>query len=384
MPRVSSQSERRQIGIVGGGQLAAMLVAVGKHESDYWVLDPDPGCPAALAGGNHVPGSPTDRAAIATLSEYASVVTLDLENVAVAGLEDLATAGVRVIPGPVLLERMTDKLEQKRLLQSLDIPTAPFLATDGRQSFDSPWGYPVVQKAARGGYDGRGVVVLHSEADMDNRLRTDGFLEQYVERRMEVSVMVAAGADGEVCPYAPVEMVFRESGNILDYLIAPARIENDIADAAVALANRTIRALGDPGLYGIEMFLTPDNTLLVNEISPRAHNSGHYTMEACTYSQFDQQRRIIAGESLLPTTQETPAVMFNLLGLDGWQGNTVVEADDSLERASDVFIHTYGKTTCNPGRKMGHVTVTSDTVESAIVRATAVREQVHIRGSNPL
>ncbi|MAV25425.1 MAG: 5-(carboxyamino)imidazole ribonucleotide synthase [Gammaproteobacteria bacterium] len=384
MPLASTNPERLQIGIVGGGQLAAMLVAAGKHESDFWVLDPDPGCPAALAGGQHVPGSPTDRDAIATLSEYASVVTLDLENVAVAGLEDLAAAGVRVIPGPVLLERMTDKLEQKRLLQSLDIPTAPFVATDGREPFDSPWGYPVVQKAARGGYDGRGVFVLHSEGDMDDRLRTDGFLEQYIERRMEVSVMVAAGEGGEVRSYAPVEMVFRETGNILDYLIAPARIENDIAEAAVALANRTIRALGNPGLYGIEMFLTPDNILLVNEISPRAHNSGHYTMEACTYSQFDQQRRIIAGEALLPTTQETPAVMFNLLGLDGWQGDTVIEADDSLEGAADVFIHTYGKTTCNPGRKMGHVTVTADTVDSAITRAMTVREQVHIRGSNPL
>ena len=384
MPLVSSQPGRPQVGIVGGGQLAAMLVAAGKHESDFWVLDPDPNCPAALAGGNHVAGKPTDGDAIAQLKEYASVVTLDLENVDVAGLEVLEGAGVQVIPGPALLTRMTNKLEQKRLLESLDIPTAPFVAVDGREVFDSPFGYPVVQKAEKGGYDGRGVYVLHSEADLGNRLKTDSFLEAYIERRMELSVMVAAGADGEVRSYAPVEMVFRESGNILDYLIAPARVEDDIAAAAVELANRTIRAFGNPGLYGIEMFLTPDNELLVNEISPRAHNSGHYTMEACTWSQFDQQRRIIGGEPLLPTTQETPAVMFNLLGLDGWQGDTVIERDEALADATDVFIHTYGKATCNPGRKMGHVTVTAPTVNAAIERAMVVRDMVFIRGGEKL
>ncbi len=374
--------QRQQIGVVGGGQLAAMLVETDNNQIDYWVLDPDMQCPASTVGANVVKGHPTNADDVARLAEHASMVTLDLENVSVSGLETLQGLGVKVIPDPALLARITNKFHQKQMLVELGIPTAPFEAVDGTRPIPAPFGFPIVQKASTGGYDGRGVFVLKSDADQNDRLQVDGFVEQYIERRMELSVMVAASTSGEVKSYAPVEMVFRETGNVLDYLIAPARIEPDIAQRATELGLRTIAAMKSPGLYGIEMFLTPANELLVNEISPRAHNSGHYTMEACASSQFDQQRSILSGAPLTDTTQHTPAVMFNLLGEDGYTGATVVEKESHIDNNPNIFVHLYGKQQCNPGRKMGHVTVLADTVDQAIDNAMTARTQIRVRGEN--
>lgn len=377
-----------RIGIVGGGQLAAMLVKANQKvgaPNQIHVLDHNSNCPAALAGGIYVPGEIATGDGYPELAARSDVLTIDLENVAVDKLAELQSEHLKVIPDLSLLQRITDKLEQKKWLQELGLPTAPFQPHDGENPVvESQFGFPVVQKAARGGYDGRGVFVLRSAADSDARLRVPGFLEQYIDRKMEVSVMVAANTAGEVVAYEAVEMVFHEGGNVLDYLVAPARLPARQLQAAQDLAVRTISAIGGTGIFGIEMFLTTDDELLINEISPRTHNSGHYTTEACVTSQFDQQLRILSGQELGDARQLIPAVMFNILGAAGFEGDTVVDIDPSLENDDQIAIHIYGKTHCFPGRKMGHVTVTAETVEDALAKMLDIRERITIRGAKQL
>ena len=381
-----------RIGIVGGGQLAAMLVQActraNKSQGNadqVFVLDSNPHCPATLVGGIHVHGDSATGDGYQALAEQTDVVTIDLENVAVETLAELQGAGHDIIPDPALLTRLTNKLTQKQWLQELGLPTAAFIAHDGDHEIDAePFGFPVVQKAARGGYDGRGVAVLHEAADNDTRLRTPGFLEQFIDRKMEVSVMVAASRDGEVRAYQPVEMVFHEGGNVLDYLVAPARLPQDLCDQAQQLAVTAIRSMQGTGIFGIEMFLTQDDELLINEISPRTHNSGHYTTEACRSSQFVQQLHILKGEALGDPEQTTPAVMFNLLGAEAYEGNTVVEQDASLGDDDEVAIHLYGKQQCFPGRKMGHVTVTAETADAALHKMNNIRDSILVRGAKQL
>ena len=378
-----------RIGIVGGGQLAAMLVqaCARANESEgtdhvVSVLDVNPLCPAVQVGGIHVPGVPASGEGYAELVQVSDVVTIDLEHVAVESLATLHAGGCRVIPDPALLAKLTNKLQQKQWLTELGLPTAEFVPYDGRQAIGpQPFGFPVVQKAARGGYDGRGVVVLHSEQDNRSRLRSAGYLERFIQRRMEVSVMVAANGKGDVMAYQPVEMVFDEDGNVLDYLVAPARLPAALLDQARQLAVAAITRMAGCGIFGIEMFLTREDRLLINEISPRTHNSGHYTTEACRISQFAQQLRILTGQPPGQASQLTPAVMFNLLGASGYEGDTVVEQQQALKQDDAVAVHLYGKRHCFPGRKMGHVTVTAATVAAALDKMHTIRQQILVRGA---
>ncbi len=375
-----------RIGIIGGGQLAAMLVRVdGERLHHFLILDPDPECPAVQAGGQHVPGNPVNGEGFARLAELSDVVTIDLENVCIDELSRLASEGSFVLPQTELLAKIVNKFEQKKLLQQLGIPTADFVACDGTLPIEeSPFGFPVVQKAARGGYDGRGVQVLKSLDDSANRLQVPGYLERYIERKMELSVIVAANTDGDVRAYQPVEMQFHEAGNVLDFLIAPARINKELARSAEQLAISTLSAMHGAGIFGVEMFLTQDDQLLINEISPRTHNSGHFTTEACETSQFAQQLRILTGQPLGDVAQREAAVMFNILGEDGFEGATLVEQADELSNYEGVTIHLYDKVKCFPGRKMGHVTVLNADIDVALTIAAEINGKIIVRGEDPI
>jgi len=375
-----------RIGIIGGGQLAAMLVRADQERLHHFlILDPDPECPAVQAGGQHVPGTPATGEGFSHLAEQSDVVSIDLENICVDELSRLAREGTFVLPQTELLSKIVDKFEQKRLLLALGIPTADFIACDGTLPIEeSPFGFPVVQKAARGGYDGRGVQVLTSLDDNAIRLQVPGYLERYIERKMELSVIVAANSQGDVRAYQPVEMRFHEAGNVLDFLVAPARIDKELAQSVEELAISTISAMRGAGIFGVEMFLTEDDQLLINEISPRTHNSGHFTTEACETSQFAQQLRILTGQPLGDVAQSEAAVMFNILGEDGFEGATLVEQADELSSYKGVTIHLYGKARCFPGRKMGHVTVLNHDIDAAINTVAEIRGKVIVRGENPI
>ena len=380
------------IGIIGGGQLAAMLVQAASRvnadtgsDHQIYVLDPNPQCPAVQVGGIHVPGTPATGDGYGMLAERTDIVTIDLEGVSIDALVALSNQGFTVVPDPALLARVTDKLVQKQWLLELGLPTAAFAPYDGTEDIPSEkFGFPVVQKAARGGYDGRGVAVLNSVADYESRLRTPGYLEEFIDRKMEVSVMVASDGQGDIRAYQPVEMIFHEGGNVLDFLVAPARLDQAIRAEAQELAVTAIAAMQGRGIFGIEMFLTEQNKLLINEISPRTHNSGHYTTEACRTSQFEQQLCILTGQPLGDVEQLRPAVMFNLLGEPGYDGETVIEQADDLNIDDNVALHFYGKGHCFAGRKMGHVTVTAETLDTAIEKADTIRQQIRVRGAQQL
>ena len=355
------------------------------NQHNFYVLDPDPDCPAVRVGASHVAGNPASGEGLQDLADQVDILTTEIENVCVGGVSKLVEAGAKILPSVALLAKVTNKLEQKKWLQALDLPTAPFVSHDGQHPIDpAPFGFPIVQKAARGGYDGRGVAVLRMPEDNKKRLKVAGFVEQYIKHQMELSVIVVASEQGDIRAYDPVEMMFRSSGNVLDYLIAPARIDAALQESARQLAVRTIKAMSGVGVFGVEMFMTPDNDLLINEISPRTHNSGHYTREACNASQFDQQLRILTGQPLAEMQQHSPAVMFNLLGESGFSGTPVLEDGCSDAEKQRVYVHMYGKQHCFPGRKMGHVTVLGDSVDAALNRAIAIKSKIIVKGASPI
>ena len=234
-----------RIGIIGGGQLAGMLVRADREQlHQFFILDPNPDCPAVQIGGQHVSGDPASGEGFSELAKLVDIITIDLENVCVDELSRLSQEGMEILPQTGLLSKIVDKLEQEKLLQELGIPTAEFVPHDGHIPIeDSPFGFPVVQKAARGGYDGRSVQIRISIADNALRLRAGGYLERYIKHKMELSVIVAANTDGDVRAYQPVEIEVHEEGNVLDFLIAPARIGADLAAAAQQLAISTISAM---------------------------------------------------------------------------------------------------------------------------------------------
>ena len=371
------------IGIVGGGQLAGLLAEeVNRQGATLYCLDPDPECPAALMGARHVPGHRHSAGDIEKLAGLVDVITVDLEDVNIDALAKLSQSRMKVIPDPETLFLITNKLRQKEVLRDASLPTSPFTAYDGADpNLLGSQGWPAVQKAAEGGYDGRGVAILSSPAEADQRLRLPGFVEAYVPDATELSVMVARDALGHTATWPTTEMEFDEYGNLLTRLIAPARISDDTAESARELATRTIAAFDGVGVFGVELFLQPDGQLLINEIAPRTHNSGHYTIDACITSQFLQQFNILAGLPLADTTQSAPAVMCNILGESGYEGEAVIEGLDGLLETPGVHPYLYGKRLCFPLRKMGHITAVADTVEAAQQLADTARKQLVVRGN---
>lgn len=373
-----------RIGIIGGGQLGRMMVKAAKRLGcTCVVLDPTPGSPAGQVAGHQIVGAYHDPARLRELAESCDVTTFDIEDIDTDTLIELEREGRCIHPSPRLLAEIQDKLRQKRLLAAADIPTAGFVEVEGdeRAAF-ARFGYPLVQKARRGGYDGRGVAVLKSAADFNAYLPVPSLVERFVPADKELAVLVARGRDGDTRSYPVVEMRFRPGENVLDLLLAPAQVPPEIAAAAQGLAVRTVHALGGVGIFGIELFLTADGTLLVNEVAPRTHNSGHYTIEACITDQFEQHLRAILGLPLGSTDLLCPAAMINLLGAPGHRGRPVIRGMAAALAIPGVCLHIYGKAATTPFRKMGHVTVLDRDLGAARDKAERVRGLLEITGED--
>ncbi len=371
-----------RIGLIGGGQLGRMMVKAAKRLGcTCVVLDPYPGSPAGQVAGHQIIGGYHDPAKLRELAESCDVVTFELENIDSETLLQLESEGHPIYPAPGLLSVMQDKLLQKRFLDDAGIPTAGFveMPEPKLQAFES-FGFPLVQKARRGGYDGRGVSVMQEAADFDKHLPVASLVERFIDAKKELAVMVARNQEGECIAYPTVEMCFRAGENVLDLLLCPAEISKQTAAAAEALAMRTVEALQGVGVFGIEMFLTRDEQLLVNEIAPRTHNSGHHTIEACITDQFEQHLRAILGLPLGATALLSPAAMINLLGDPGARGRPVIEGMAAALSIEGVCLHLYGKAEVTPYRKMGHVTVLDSDLERARSKAEHVRELIKITG----
>jgi 5-(carboxyamino)imidazole ribonucleotide synthase len=375
-----------RLGVVGGGQLARMLApACNAHHVQLTVLDPMHNSPAGQVAYGQIQGALHDPVALQTLCEHSDIVTFDLENVGADILMTLADQGVQIVPAPATIRLIQNKFEQKRHYQASGISTAEFIDMGDDPDFAAveAFGLPCVQKAHTGGYDGRGVHVIRSAADWDKCLKTRSFLEKFVSGGTELAVMVTRRASGEMVAYDPVEMVVDPTLNLLDYLVAPARVSDALRRQAQELAKQTVESFVTHGLFGVELFVTADGDILVNEVAPRAHNSGHHTIEACVTSQFENQLRACLDLPLGSTELRGVALTANLIGEMGFVGSPVIEGLDELSQIPDAHIHLYGKDECRPGRKMGHLTLIGKNHDELIQRFELVRNSLIIRGDTP-
>ncbi|EXJ16039.1 5-(carboxyamino)imidazole ribonucleotide synthase [Imhoffiella purpurea] len=373
-----------RIGIIGGGQLGRMMAKAAKRLGcTCVVLDPTPGSPASQVAGHQIIGDYHDPAKLRELAELCDVTTFDIEDIDTETLLQLEREGHRFHPSPKVLALIQDKLTQKQALADAGISTAPFVAMPepSPEAF-AEFGYPLVQKARRGGYDGRGVSIMKSAEDYRAHLPVPSLLERFVPAAKELAVVVARGLDGECRCYPVVEMCFRPGENVLEMLLAPADVSQATADAAIELAVRTVEMLDGVGIFGVEMFLTESGELLVNEVAPRTHNSGHHTIEANVTDQFEQHLRAVVGLPLGITDQLSPAAMINLLGAPGHRGRPTIKGLNEALAIPGVCLHLYGKAATSPYRKMGHVTVLDPDIESAKRKAKRVRDLIEISGED--
>ena len=376
--------KRPAIGIIGGGQLARMMAQSALSLGcDVVVLDNDPESPAATAAARWIRRPGDDLAALCELAEAVDVVTLENEFVDAGLLAALEERGHRVMPSAATMRLVQDKLVQKTLMQNTGLPVPAFAAVENEADLiaaGEKLGWPLVLKKRRDGYDGKGNTTVRGAADVDAAwARLDGdrhalFAEEFCPFTSELAIIITSSRDGSSVAYPLVETVQRD--HICHTVVAPAHVSEIVARKAGEIARRAVEAVGGVGTFGVEMFLCPDGAVLVNELAPRVHNSGHYTIEACVCSQFENHVRAVLGWPLGDTSMVTPAaVMVNLLG-----DRKAVGRPAGIERALAVpgaHVHIYGKAMSGAGRKMGHVTALGATMDEAL--ATAQRAAAQIR-----
>jgi 5-(carboxyamino)imidazole ribonucleotide synthase len=369
-----------RVGLIGGGQLGRMIVKAGKSLGCVCVvLDPVPHSPAGQIAARQIVGGYHDAEKIRELAADCDVLTFELENIGADTLAELEAEGRPVHPSASVLTTIQDKLTQKRFLRDHDIPTSDFeeVVSPNLEQFHA-FGFPLVQKARRGGYDGRGVAVMATEAAFERQLPVPSLIEHFVETEKEIAVLVARSTTGEIKTYPTVEMCMHLRENLLDLLLAPADIDDAVREQAEAIAIRTVEALQGVGIFGVEMFVDRSGRILVNEVAPRTHNSGHHTIEANVTDQFEQHLRAILGLPLGSTETLSPAAMINLLGAPGETGKPVLRGLDETLAIPGVCMHLYGKATTSPFRKMGHITILDRDIAVAKAKAIRVRDTIEI------
>lgn len=343
-------------------------------------LDPNPTAPCHQIVPYFTTGDFNDRETVVKFGKDLNVVTVEIEHVSIAGLRDLEKLGVKVFPQPDVLEIVQDKGLQKEFYKKHNIPTAPYLLLENREDLYSHTDYlPAAHKLRKGGYDGRGVYVIKSKEQIQNGFDAPAVLEKFVDFEKELSVIVARNESGEIKAFPAVELDFNPQANLVELLFAPANITPEIAKKAQAIAVKTIEAFGLVGILAVELFLTKTGDILVNEVAPRPHNSGHQTIEANITSQYAQHLRSILNLPLGDTELIRPAAMVNLLGEEGHTGPVLYEGLEEALKISGVYVHLYGKTDTNPFRKMGHVTITASTAAEAREKAMHVKTIIKVK-----
>ena len=350
-----------KVGILGGGQLGRMLLqAAANYDVQTYVLENDNNCPAAHLCHHFTKGDIQDFDTVYQFGKQVDALTIEIEAVNVDALEQLEKEGVKVYPTPAAIRITKNKILQKQFYADQEIPTAAFHITQHRSDLLNHIQFlPAVHKLGEGGYDGKGVQVLNSEADIELGFNAPSVLEQKVKINKEIALIVAMNAKGETVIYPPAEMIFDQVYNLLDYQISPAKLEEQQLWKAQAIARKVITGLKSPGLFAVELFIDQEGDVWVNETAPRVHNSGHHTIEANYSSQYDMLWRILLNLPLGNPNEILPSAIVNLIGAEGYSGTVVYEGLDEVLKMENVFVHLYGKTTTKPGRKMGHVTIIS-------------------------
>lgn len=367
-----------KIGVLGGGQLGRMLIQEAIDlDVHLHMIDPDPNAPCALIAHSFKCGSITDYDTVIEFGKDKDLITVEIENVNIEALEALEQNGVKIFPQPRVLRIIKDKGIQKQFYVDHNIPTAPFTLYDNANALEEAnISYPIIQKMRTGGYDGKGVQLLQQSSDSYD---APNLCESLIDFDKELSVIVARNENGDVQCFPSVECEFNSEANLVEYLFSPANISKEITQKANSIAMDLIQKLDMIGLLAVEFFLGKNGELLVNEIAPRPHNSGHHTIECCNTSQYAQHLRSVLNLPLGDTTLITPGAMINILGEKGFTGPAIYEGLEKILGISGVHPHIYGKSDTKPFRKMGHVTITGETLIQVKRIADEVKETIKVK-----
>ncbi|MFJ1364946.1 5-(carboxyamino)imidazole ribonucleotide synthase [Capnocytophaga canimorsus] len=376
------------LGILGGGQLGKMLLTeTRKFDIATKVMDAAADAPARFATNEFVRGDLLDYDAVYHFGKGVDVLTFEIENVNVAALEQLEREGVKVYPTPQSLNIIQNKASQKLFYEQYQIPTAPFQVFEDLNQLKQAAEkgevtFPFVWKSARFGYDGNGVKIVRCLADLQQLPQGQCLAEMMIPFKNELAVIVVRSPKGEMKTYPVVEMEFHPEANQVEYVICPARIPDEIAQKAQAVALQVADAFNSVGLLAVEMFQTQNDEILVNEVAPRPHNSGHYSIEASYTNQFEQHLRAILNLPLGATESKVAGVMVNLVGEEGFQGDVVYENIEQIMAMQGVTPHIYGKRQTRPFRKMGHVTIVNPNLSKAREIAQEVKQTIRVVSNN--
>ncbi|MBR9776652.1 MAG: 5-(carboxyamino)imidazole ribonucleotide synthase [Cytophagales bacterium] len=373
--------QQKTLGILGGGQLGRMLIQSAiNYNLEVHILDPDPNAPCKFLSNKFVNGDLKDYDAVYSFGKDCDVISIEIEHVNTEALFRLEKEGVKVFPQPHIIALIQDKRSQKQFYLDQGIPTAPFILTENKEEVLKQAAFlPAVNKLGKEGYDGRGVQLMRNAGDLEKAFDAPGLLEKLIDFDKELAVIVSRNETGEVKSFPSVECAFHPEHNLVEFLFSPANISDTVDANARALAEEVIQKLDMVGLLAVELFLTKSGELLVNEIAPRPHNSGHHTIEANFTSQFEQHLRAVMGMPLGETGLRCPAAMVNLLGEDGFTGDAIVEGMDEAIKEQGVYLHLYGKKITKPFRKMGHVTLLAEDAGLLKEKADRIKELIKIK-----
>lgn len=369
-----------KLGILGGGQLGRMLIQDAiNYNIESLVLDPDQDAPCKHIANKFVVGALSDYNTVYQFGQDADLITIEIEKVNVDALEQLEKEGKLVYPQSRVIRLIQDKGTQKQFFKENNIPTSPFMLVNDIEELKSGvFPFPFMLKLRRDGYDGRGVQKINSPEDLNNSFDAPCLAEELVDFEKEIAVIVARNDKGEVKTFPMVEMEFNPEANLVEFLISPSTYPENIQQRAEEIAIQVAESLSITGILAVEMFVCKNGDILVNELAPRPHNSGHQTIEGNYVSQFDQHLRAIYNLPLGDTRAISNAIMVNILGEKGYEGLAKYEGMEEIMALDGVYIHLYGKKYTKPFRKMGHLTIVDQNREKAIEKARFVQKTLKV------
>ena len=372
------------LGILGGGQLGKMLLyETRKFDIKTSVLDPSKNAPCKIACDTFEVGDLMDFETVYNFGKKVDVLTFEIEHVNIDALEALEKEGITVYPSSNTLRNINDKITQKKFYQTHQIPTSSFQVFNSKDELIVAINkykirYPFVWKQSKGGYDGMGVCIVKNKEDLANVKDIPCIAEKLIPFVNELAVIVSRNPNGEVASYPVVEMEFHPEANQVEYVICPARIENNIAERAKKIAEKVSNAFEHVGLLAVELFQTEEGEILVNEVAPRPHNSGHFSIEGSLTNQFEQHIRAILNLPLGNTKSKIAAIMVNLVGEEGYTGDAYYKNLEQILSLDGVTPHIYGKKQTRPYRKMGHVTIVNNDISKAREIAEVVKNTIKV------
>ncbi|WP_316820038.1 5-(carboxyamino)imidazole ribonucleotide synthase [Pedobacter gandavensis] len=377
---MAKQISDLKLGILGGGQLGRMLIQEAiNYNLTTLILDPDTDAPCKHLANYFECGSITDFDTVYNFGKKADIITIEIEKVNIEALEQLEKEGKLVYPQSRVIRLIQDKGVQKQFFKENNIPTAPFQLVNTREDMrNSHIPFPYILKQRKDGYDGKGVMKINNIEDIENAFDAPCLIEELVDFEKEIAVIVSRNPNGDMKTFPMVEMEFNAEANLVEFLISPSTYPASIQERAEVIAKNIATSLNITGLLAVEMFVTKSGEILVNELAPRPHNSGHQTIEGNYVSQFNQHLRAIFNLPLGDTRSTNNAVMINLLGEKNHNGVAKYKGLEKVMAIDGVYVHLYGKKYTKPFRKMGHITIVDQNREKAIEKANYIKETLKV------